>query len=242
MTNIYLCDDNDLLLNRYKQKIIDLAATHSIEHCITTFRSGEQLLFHLSENPNDADIIYLDILMGKMNGLEVAKKLREKGFYGEIVFLTSSEEFVFDSFDANPLYYILKDSSREQSKLEESFLRGISLTKKKATEVFICANRNEKKQIPLHLLSYFEIHRRIVTVNYDENKTFEFYSSMENLLSRLDRQYFIRCHRSYVINLKYIDTIEAKDVILTNKKIIPIGTTYVKDLKLAFSKSLSEIF
>lgn len=242
MTNIYLCDDNEVLLNRYKQQIIDLAVKHSVEYCITTFTSGEQLLFHLSENPNDADIIYLDIVMGRMDGLETAKKLRENGFCGEIVFLTSSEEHVFDSFDANPLYYILKDTSREQSKFEESFLRGISLTAKKTAEVFICANRNQTKQIPLHLISYFEIQSRIVTVNYDGGKTFEFYSSMENLLSRLNVRRFIRCHRSYVISLKYIDTIEAKDLILTTGTIIPIGSTYIKDLKLAFSKSLSEIF
>lgn len=242
MTNIYLCDDNEILLNRYKQQLIDLAIKHSVEHCITTFSSGEQLLFHLSENPNDADLIYLDIVMGKTDGLTVAKKLREQGFTGEIIFLTSSEEFVFDSFDANPLYYIIKDSSREQCKFEESFLRGISLTSKKATEFFICANRNEKKQIPLHLISYFEIQSRIVTVNYEDHKTFEFYSTMENLLSLLNPQNFIRCHRSYVISLKHIDTIEAKDVILTTGKVIPIGATYIKDLKLAFSKSLCKIF
>lgn len=242
MTNIYLCDDNEVLLNRYKQQITDLTVKHSIEHCITTFTSGEQLLFHLSENPNTADIIYLDILMDKMNGLEVAKKLRETGYNGEIIFLTSSEEYVFDSFDVNPLYYILKDSGNEQSKFEESFLRGISLTSKKATEFFICANRAEKKQIPLHLISYFEIRSRVVTVHYDGPKVFEFYCSMESLLSQLSRNSFIRCHRSYVISLKYIDTIEAKDVILASGIKIPIGATYMKDLKLAFSKSLCEIF
>lgn len=242
MTNIYLCDDNEVLLNRYKQQITDLTVKHSIEHCITTFTSGEQLLFHLSENPNTADIIYLDILMDKMNGLEVAKKLRETGYNGEIIFLTSSEEYVFDSFDVNPLYYILKDSGNEQSKFEESFLRGISLTSKKATEFFICANRAEKKQIPLHLISYFEIRSRVVTVHYDGPKVFEFYCSMESLLSQLSRNSFIRCHRSYVISLKYIDTIEAKDVILAPGIKIPIGATYMKDLKLAFSKSLCEIF
>lgn len=242
MTNIYLCDDNEVLLNRYKQQITDLTVKHSIEHCITTFTSGEQLLFHLSENPNTADIIYLDILMDKMNGLEAAKKLRETGYNGEIIFLTSSEEYVFDSFDVNPLYYILKDSGNEQSKFEESFLRGISLTSKKATEFFICANRAEKKQIPLHLISYFEIRSRVVTVHYDGPKVFEFYCSMESLLSQLSRNSFIRCHRSYVISLKYIDTIEAKDVILASGIKIPIGATYMKDLKLAFSKSLCEIF
>lgn len=242
MTSIYLCDDNEVLLSRYKQQITELALKHSVEYCITTFTSGEQLLFHLCENPNDADIIYLDIIMGKMNGLDVAKKLRETGFFGEIIFLTSSEEYVFDSFDANPLYYILKESPHEKSKLEESFLRGVSLTSKKATEFFICANRMEKKQIPLHLISYFEIHSRVVTVHYDGQKVFEFYSSMDSLLSQLNQHSFIRCHRSYVIGLKYIDTLDAKDVLLTTGKKIPIGTTYMKDLKLAFSKSLCEIF
>lgn len=242
MTTIYLCDDNEILLNRYRNQIAELAAKHSLEYCITTFSSGEQLLFDLNDNINKADIIYLDILMGQLNGLDVARQLRENGYSGEIIFLTSSEEFVFDSFDANPLYYILKDSSNEQSKLEESFLRAMNLTSKKATEVFVCTNRTETKQIPLHLISYFEIQSRVITLHYDNGKCFEFYSSMESLLDELDARIFVRCHRSFVINLKYIDTIEAKDVILTDGEKIPMGITFMKDLKLAFSKSLCEIF
>lgn len=242
MINIFLCDDNEILLNRYKKQISDLAVKNALEHRITTFSSGEQLLFHMSENPNTADIIYLDIIMGGINGLDAAKRLRGAGYHGELIFLTSSEEFVFDSFDANPLYYIVKDSSNEQSKFEESFSRAIDLISKKTTEFFICENRSVKKQIPLHAISYFEIHSRIVTVHFDTDKTFEFYSSMDNLLSQLNRQHFIRCHRSFVINLKFIDTLETKDVLLITDEKIPIGSTYGKELKLAFSKSLCELF
>ncbi|MEM1486215.1 LytTR family DNA-binding domain-containing protein [Oscillospiraceae bacterium PP1C4] len=238
MINIILCDDNTVLLEKYKKVLNQLAEKYCYDISITTFFSGEQLLFHLSENPNEASIIYLDILMLDLNGIDTAKRLRQIGCHSEIIFLTSCKDFVFESFDAYPLHYIVKDSKSEREKLEQAFLKSIKLTLEKEKELFLCSRGRQKKKIPLHKISYFEIHGRIVAVHY-EGKSFDFYSNMDTLQVDLNEKFFIRCHRSFLVNLKFIDTINKDNLLLSSGDVIPLGSTYAKDVKRSFASCLS---
>ncbi|MEG1754444.1 MAG: DNA-binding response regulator, partial [Christensenella sp.] len=70
MINICLCDDNSILLEKYKSMLLAVAEENNILVSLKTFLSGEQLLFYLSDSPNDADIIYLDVLMANLDGIE----------------------------------------------------------------------------------------------------------------------------------------------------------------------------
>lgn len=241
MIQVYLCDDNEVLLKRYQNKLSDFAASNDYPVAFSRFLSGEQLLFHLEQNPNQAQIIFLDVLMGGITGIETAKRLRSMGCHSELIFLTSSEEFVFESFDSLPLHYIIKGSAGESEKLEDVFFKAIDLSLRKEAESFLCESAGQKKKIPLHTISYFEINGRIVTVHFEDG-TFDFYSTIEAISEELSGKKFIRCHRSYLVNLQYIDIIRKTDILLTTGEQIPLGTTYAKDVKLAFSASLSDIF
>ena len=106
MITVFLCDDNEISLTRYHKKLTSIVEKTEEQIKISHFSSGESLIAYLEENPNEADIIFLDLLMGNLNGVEIAKKLRELVCISEIVFLTSSEDFVYDSFEASPLHYI----------------------------------------------------------------------------------------------------------------------------------------
>lgn len=241
MISVFLCDDNEILLSHYRSKLSAIAESHGEEICFSCFSSGESLLFYLAENPNEPDIIFLDILMGKLNGIDTANKLRDAGSISEIIFLTSSEEFVYDSFNAAPLYYILKGSPEEDAKLIDVFLKAISIVKAKSTDIFLFESAGQKKKLPLHKISHFEVQRRVVTVHLRE-ETLNFYSSLDAIAESLQDKKFVRCHKSFLINLKYIDTIQKNTIHLTNGTLIPLGSIYARDVKLAFSKTLSTFF
>lgn len=241
MIHICLCDDNQILLEHYQNKLSLLAEKYNFQVSFSAFNSGEQLLFHLSENPNQVDIIYLDILMGALNGIETAKQLREMSCHAEIIFLSSSDEFVFESFDTSPVNYIVKGIAVEDDKLETTFVRAMNLALQKESEVFLCGNGRQKKKIPIQKISYFEIRGRIMTVHFNE-ETFDFYSSINIVDKILKGKNFIRCHRSYLVNFSYIDTLNKNNLLLTTGKKIPLGSTYVEDVKIAFSSILSNVF
>lgn len=239
MINIYLCDDSELLRQRYKNQITRIADDNSIEHTIFTFSSGEQLL---SQKPNVADIIYLDVVMDGINGIETAKQLRAQDCQAEIIFLTSSEEYIFESFDVNPLYYMIKGSANEQKNFEKIFLQAAEFSVAKRNNVFTCENQTSKKQIPLHQISHFQLNGKTITVHFSTDNSFEFYDSMESLQEQLCEENFVLCHRLYMVNVKFIDEVGSRDVLLTTGERIPVGSAYAKELKLAFSKSLCTMF
>ncbi|MEG2022352.1 MAG: LytTR family DNA-binding domain-containing protein [Oscillospiraceae bacterium] len=240
MINICLCDDNSILLEKYKNMLLCVAEENNILVSLKTFLSGEQLLFYLSDSPNDADIIYLDVIMADLNGIETGKRLRELGCKAEIIFLTSCESHVYDSFDINPLYYMLKDNS-STDKFNEVFLRAVGLSSDKTTEAFMCESGSVIKKIPLKDITYFEIHNRIITVHYNKN-TFDFYSTIESVEQELCAKRFIRCHRAFLVNIKHIDSIDSANIYLSDKSTLPVGSTYLKAVKQALSDYLTDMF
>lgn len=236
MTKVYLCDDNEIILEKYKKLLLSIAQEYHITVNLMTFTSGEQLLFHMEE-ANDVDIIYLDILMAGQNGLEIARELRSSGSGCEIIFLTANPEYVFDSFDVSPTHYILKDSITEK-RFREIFFKAVALAEEKNSSFFPCANGSVQKQIPISLISYFEVQNRIITVHYAD-LTFDFYGRMEDLEKAADLGGFIRVHRSYLVHLKYINQLNKNTILLITGQTIPLGGTYAKNVKAALARYLN---
>lgn len=239
MITVILCDDNEKIRMIYNRQITRITEKHGIEVKISNFESGKALVFHLSNSPGMADIIYLDILMDSQNGIETAQELRKLGSTAEIVFLTSSEDYVFDAFDISPVQYLIKDSTSHE-KFEQVFLRAVSLVQNKKSEMFVCEASNISKMIPIKDISYFEILIRVVIVHYQNGETFKFYSTMKQLESQLLSKNFIRVHRSFLVNLQHITKFQAKSLILSSGDGIPIGATYSQNVRDTFSKYIAK--
>ena len=240
MLTIFLCDDNKETLDQYARLIEKIAGKNNIEVTISSFNSGEELLFHLSDSPNQADIIYLDILMQQINGMDTAKRLRELGCKSEIVFLTTSEDYVYDAFDIAAVQYLLK-SATPTDKFEQTFLRAAALVQEKVTDMFICESGNNRNVIPVKDITFFEIRKRVVTVHYNKNESIEFYSTMKQLEDQLLNKDFVRVHRSYIVNLPYISKFQQDSLFLKTGENIPVGVTYIKHIRKIFADYISRV-
>lgn len=233
MITIFLCDDNSETVERYSNLIKQTARKEQIDISISAFYNGRSLLFHMSDTPDLPDIIYLDILMDDLNGVNTAKKLRELGCNAEIIFLTSSDDYVFDSFDVSPVYYLLKAETSE-TKFEQVFLRAVHLSNSKVTQKFICKSGALRKVIPIKEISHFVIWKGIVTIHYGKNEKFEYWITMEELDEQLREKNFVRTHRSYIVNLQYIAEFQRRTIILKTGEMIPVGVTYEEKVKSTF--------
>lgn len=238
MVTIYLCDDNQQMRDNYSRIIHRFAYENRITITLSAFASGEELMFHLYEDPNQAEIIYLDILMGELNGMEVAKELRKLGCKAEIIFITTSEDYVFEAFDTSPMQYLIKDSTTVE-RFEEILLRAVSVAMEKKTKMFVCESSNVRKLIPIKDISYFEIWKRLIRVHYQGGEIFEYYGTMEQLEQEMLSKDFIRVHRSYMVNLQYIGQFQRPNLFLKTGEVIPIGVTYMKLVDQAFSDYIS---
>ncbi len=240
MVTIFLCDDNPQMINQYSNLIKKSAHKNRVTISLSIFESGEALIFHLSEAPNQADIIYLDILMGALNGMDTARRLRELGCSSEIIFLTTSEDYVFEAFDISPVQYLIKDSTSAE-RFEEILLRAVSLAEGKKTEMFVCESGSTRKVIPIKDISYFEIYKRLVRIHNKGGENIEYYGTMEQLEKQMLGKDFVRVHRSYMVNLQYIAKFQRPNLVLKTGEVIPIGVTYTKLVDQAFSDYISRL-
>ncbi len=238
MINIYVCDNNISTKCGLASAIKDIASKNHLYININTFHSGEELL---SEDFELADIIYIDVtLVGKLNGIETAKEIRKRGCCSEIIFIASSDEYVYEAYDIHPLpvQYLIKNRITDEE-FESVFLRAFSLAQKKEREVFTIKTHNKRKTIPLRDISHFIMKKCMVSVFYSE-KEISFRSSMLYLQDQLSKRNFIRTHRSYIINLSYVSCIRQKSVVLTTGQEVPIGITYSKIFGQEFTRYLED--
>lgn len=234
MLEVIICDDMPDLIENLSAQLKSLAEANGLSIHIRSFLSGEALTFHLEENPEQADIIFLDVLMDKMNGIEAARRLRSYGCHASIIFLTSTMEYVFDSFDVEPLHYLLKDNTSLR-KLQEVLFKAVKHAEANKNRYFLCEIGRETKQIPINEIAYFEIINRIVTV-YFSGQSLEFYGKLSVLEEQLASQGFIRIHRSFLVNARYIDTLSATAVLLADGTELPVGTSFYHAARLAFTQ------
>ncbi|WRS28917.1 LytTR family DNA-binding domain-containing protein [Oscillospiraceae bacterium MB08-C2-2] len=236
---MFLCDDDSRVLERYKQQIVQISENNDVEVSISAFQSGESLLFHMSDYPDMADIIYLDIYMKDINGIDTAKQLREWGCNAYIIFLTVCSESVYDSFEVFPFYYLRKEYTPDV-KFEHVFMLALRHVDNGEPEKIILKNGAERKVVPLNEISHFEIWQGVVTVCFGENETFRYWATLEDLEKLLSGKGFVRVHRSYMVNMQYITCVQRRSVLLKNGEDVPVGVTYGEKVKKALTEHISK--
>ena len=201
------------------------------ESCeIEALESGEKMLFELSDEPNEVDLIISDTdFDGKMDGMDALKQLREIGYDGEIIFLSAEKERVFESFAVRPANYLVKGEI-EEDKTMNAILSALETAAKRKREMITFACAGEIKNIALEDILYFEVTNKIVEVHYGED-IFEFYSTMKKLENQLYGKGFKRTHRSYLVNEKHIRTMKGSEVILDTGETVPLNSKYVSEPK-----------
>lgn len=229
MLNICLCDDNINDLNYYSNRISELSNKNNYAFKIETFRSGESLIFELEDNFNRFDIIIIDIIMKGINGIETGKILRKHGYNGIIIFLSSSKEFALDSFEVEPLNYILKNDSDD--KFDKSFLKAAEQIHKSFNKNIIIYSKSQNKVINLDTIVYMESLNKKVILHKIGGESEEVNSVFKDIYEKVKDHGFIRCHKSYIVNVKYVQTFNKLECTLQKDIIIPIGRKYSKDFR-----------
>ena len=225
--NIFICDDNAEQSSLCKQAILRLSRQHGVHAKIKTFPSGDAMLFEAEDTYATLDLVYLDIHMPGQNGMETAKRLREIGYLGDIVFFTVSPDFAIAGYDVSALHYIVKSKTTDE-KFEEIFLRACERKARRESEVLVLTCAGESRCIPVEDIRYFEIQQRIVTVVYAKER-FEFYSTMMRLEEQLFNRGFVRTHKSFLVNKRYIHSIDSARVLLDSGEELPVGKRYYAD-------------
>ena len=234
---IVVCEDNEIQRELYSALCRDISEKHKIDIEIKEYESGSDLMLDL-ENPkfySILDILFLDISMPGISGIETAKAAREVGYTGIIIFLTVSKEHYEEAFDVGAFNYIIK-GEHDGKRFEEIFLKAVRLAEELRKEVIVLSGGYELRQIAVRDIEYFEVIKRVLTVYYNDEK-FKFTSSnLESLEGRLFDHGFQRIHRNYLVSLLHIKKLTYKEVTMRSGSVLPVGRKYYPDLKNAVEK------
>ena len=216
MLSIAVCDDEVVECCNMARKIKDILEEMKIPCIVRQFWSGEKLLQALE----GFDIVFLDIIMRDLDGMKTAQIFRKKAFDKILIFVSSSREYVFDAYDVEAFQYLLKPV--DDRKLKSVLQKAVFKTESRSQEFIILSRDRQKKKLFLDDIYYFEIKGRMVDVHGPEG-IFTYYEQIGTLENRLREKGFFRCHKSYLINLKYVERYNRQEVILENGKKIVIA-------------------
>lgn len=221
---IAICDDENL----YRQQALSAIEniSNSLDVIVDTFSNGKELINKFKALPYD--LIMLDIEMPEIDGISLAKKLREISEDVYIVFLTSHLEFALEGYEVNALRYLTKPVNHQ--KLKE-ILDYITLEQGKK-EVLWIKNDEFEEKIRLSHIIYLEAQNQNVVIT-TEDKVYTTRYNLSDYEKELSDKGFIRIHRGYLVSLKKISKLGKNCVYLESGISLPVSRSKEKQLKEA---------
>lgn len=216
MLSIAVCDDEIVECCNMARRMKDILEEMKIPCLIRQFQSGGELLQSLES----FDIIFLDIIMQAPDGMKTAQIFRKKAFDRILIVMSSSREYVFEAYDVEAFQYLLKPV--DDRKLKRVLQKAVLKTERHSQEFIIVSRERQKRKLFLDDIYYFEIRGRMVDVHGAEG-VFTYYEQIGELENKLRGKGFFRCHKSYLVNLKYVDGYNRQEVILENGEAVMIA-------------------
>lgn len=216
MLSIAVCDDEIIECAGMAEKIRGTLEEMKVPCFLRQFNSGEELL----QSEEDFDIVFLDIMMDGLDGMKTAKRIRKKASCRLLVFISASREYVFDAYDVEAFWYLVKPV--ETAKLKQVLKKALLKTEA-ASPDFILVNKGRQKQkIFLRDILYFEIMGRLIDIHKTGGIS-DYYGKISILEEELREKGFFRCHKSYLVHLKYVKGYNRQEAVLDNGEKIPVS-------------------
>ncbi len=236
--HIAICDDNRIEAELVADIVHKWSQRTKKPVSVNCFSSSEAFLFHYAENKN-YDILLLDIEMGAMDGVELAKELRRENDTVQIIFITGYPDFLAEGYEVSALHYLLKPVSEEKLSvvLDRAVLQLEKLGKTEKSLIF--DTDSETVRIKCHDIVFVEAfaHKCSITT---VNGVFEVKMGISEI-ERMLGEGFIRCHRSYIVGLRFIHSISKTSITLDTGVQIPLSRNNCKPVNQAFIRYYSGV-
>ncbi len=213
-----------------KKRILTWGEANNVQINIDLYKSANEYLFNAGKY--SYDLIFLDIRMDDINGMELAKKIREEDKDVLLVFVTSERGFVFEGYEVDAYRYILKPISDE--KLSDVLNYAVKNAVRDEGSIIFKID-NEMTRIKRSDIIFIEVKGHYVDIHTNEGVITTKMSFEEGLASlNENNELFIKSHRSYAVNLDKILKIGRTELTLTNRDVIPVSKSMYEAVNKAF--------
>ena len=222
---IYICDDDKNMYPMLAEWIREYL--NGSECQVETYDNGIDLIYELKNiESSGPDIIFMDIKLKNDNGIDVAKLIKKENKNAVIIFISGYTEYFEDSFEAEPVYFLIKPLKKEM------FLRAMDKAMEKMEqkkEKYLLFRKKDVSRIFFDDIYYVESIGRKIHIHCRQGE-FEYYEKLDFIMNQLEGE-FVKCHKSYLVNMKWIQQVDNKAITLMNGIEIPVSRNRMTETK-----------
>lgn len=234
MIHIAICEDNDRDLAHLRS----LLCQTKIPCDFAEYASAEPLLFDMENSQKQFDIFLLDILLPGQNGVETARRIRKLDEKAILIFLTISEDFYREAFDLYAFHYLIKPVClADLTEVLTKAARRISAP----AETLHITFRGQDILLRHADIAYIDSFNHTLCFHMRDDQECTAYGRLDEIQSQLASGLFVRCHKSFIVNLIHVDRLTREGFHIGNT-LIPISRTYAAAAKERYHKRLFGIF
>ena len=225
MYNIAICDDDKAICAEFESIFSSYLSKKTVS--LEIYYSGEELINQIYEGAH-FDLIYLDIELHAMNGVEVGKIIRDeiKNDNVQLVYISAKQQYAMELFDTRPLNFLVKPLKK--TRIIETLHKAMQL-EMKLNKTFPVKNGMETIRVPYGEIIFFESDNRKLIIK-TVNKEYTMYGKLNDIEVNVP-DFFVRIHQSYLINSLYIKRWKPTEVqMIEEERVFPVSLSYRKNV------------
>ncbi len=239
MFRIAICDDQKDICAVIESALLCYSDDNSLAIDVEVFYSAKQLFSYLKQG-NSYDLIFLDIEMPEMTGIELGDNIRNymEDYHTKLVFVSGAEMYYRELFDIQPLHFLLKPIN------DADIIKDLKLALKLSGVQnlrFEYTVSKEQFKVPFNDILYIvsEGRRMVLTTTDDCAK---FYSTIGEVWEKVKNHRFIRIHRAFIVNYNYITRIAADEITMSDGTKFTLGRSYKEEFRRLYTVYEKEMF
>lgn len=218
MLQVAICEDIEIDRRLLEKIVSSLMRERGIAFEIEVFGSGEALIDVYKNHPYH--LIFMDIMMDGMDGIETGRQIRKMDANVEIVYCTASEDFAIAAYDIHAMGYLLKPyEPRRIGAMIDYYVQKNPQSEQNFIEV---KSRRKSLVIPYNDIIYMESDNKVIYIYTRTRGEIKVYNRLDVLEQQVSHRAFLRCHQSYLVNLQYVVGLVDSDFIMVNDDMVPI--------------------
>ena len=227
--SIAICDDLEAERMGLAGMVQAYAQARGLSARVRLFSSGESLLAAL-QGAEPIHLLFLDIYMPGLSGMETARRIRAAGSALPIVFATTSQDYGLESFEVQATDYLVKPFREEEvAACLDWFFSHVP----EHLRLLSVYTEGEWRQIPLASIRYIEVYGHQANIHVPHG-VITARRGLDDLEAAIDSRDFLRCHRSYLVNLNHVERIEGNDFRMADQALVPISIANTARIRRRF--------
>ena len=216
---IAICEDNRGHTEILSEMVNRWAKKENVQIAIGCYQSAEQFLFCMKDELS-YDLAFLDIQMSKMNGLQLARMIRKEDRLIFLVFTTALKEYAPKGYEVSAFRYLIKPLQEDE--VFQVLTTASRMLAERKKEAVIVTKGDESRRIFTEDIYYIEVDNHHIILHLQE-ETIRFKAKLKEFETQFKEPQFCKCHRSYIVNLKYAGKISREGIEIDGKRTLPIS-------------------